>query len=123
MKRRLASLFLQDILQAMDRIARFVGDRDYETFAADELLTSAVVRQLEIIGEAAKNLPQGIRERYADLPWHLMARMRDRLSHGYWTVDYEIVWRVIQEELPALRPRIEVVLEEVKAEEDGWEGP
>jgi len=121
LKRRLASLFLQDILQAMDRIARFVGDRDYETFAADELLTSAVVRQLEIIGEAAKSLPQGIRERYADLPWHLMARMRDRLSHGYWTVDYEIVWRVIQEELPALRPRIEVVLEEVRAEEDGWE--
>lgn len=119
MKRRLASLFLKDILQAMDRIARFVGNRDYEAFVEDELLTSAVVRQLEIIGEAAKNLPQEVRERYPDIPWHLMARMRDRLSHGYWTVDYEIVWGVIREELPPLRPRMEAILEEVRRGEGG----
>ncbi|MFN3763847.1 MAG: DUF86 domain-containing protein [Anaerolineae bacterium] len=61
------------------------------------------------IGEATKNLPTAVRKRYPDVPWSSMARMRDRLSHGYWEVDYEIVWKVVREELPALRPRLQEI--------------
>ncbi|MCS6964606.1 MAG: DUF86 domain-containing protein, partial [Thermoflexus sp.] len=101
MKRR-HSLFLKDILDAIERIERFAGEVSFEEFVQNELLNSAVVRQLEIIGEATKNLPAVIRARYPDVPWSSMARMRDRLSHAYWIVDYEVVWKVIKEELPAL---------------------
>lgn len=102
-------LFLKDILEAMERIERFMGETNFNAFTQDEFLNSAVVRQLEIIGEATKNLPAAVRKRYPDVPWNSMARMRDRLPHGYWTVDYEIVWKVIKEELPALRPRFQEI--------------
>lgn len=86
-----------------------MGGTTFDAFVQDELLTSAVIRQLEIIGEATKNLPAAVRKRYPDVPWSSMARMRDRLSHGYWTVDYEIVWKVIKEEIPALKPRLQEI--------------
>ncbi|MGB9890451.1 MAG: DUF86 domain-containing protein [Anaerolineae bacterium] len=105
--KRQYTLFLRDILEAMERIERFVGETTFEAFVQDDLLTSAVVRQREVIGEATKNIPAAVRKRYPDVPWSSMARMRDRLSHGYWEVDYEIVWKVVREELPALRPRLE----------------
>ncbi|BDG29867.1 DUF86 domain-containing protein [Thermus thermophilus] len=110
MRRRRYTLFLRDILEAIRRIERFVGDRDFQAFAGDELLMSAVIRQLEIIGEAAKNLPEEVKGRHSQIPWSLMARMRDRLAHGYWTVDPEILWGVIQEELPSLKPRLAEIL-------------
>ena len=105
--KRQYTLFLRDILEAMERIERFVGEATFEAFVQDDLLTSAVVRQREVIGEATQNIPAAVRKRYPDVPWSSMARMRDRLSHGYWEVDYEIVWKVVREELPALRPRLE----------------
>lgn len=105
------TFFLKDILEAIDRIERFMGEKTFDSFVQDDMLTSAVVRQLEVIGEAAKNLPAAVRKRYPDVPWSSMARMRDRLSHGYWTVDYEIVWKVVKEELPALKPRLQEIYE------------
>ncbi len=105
------SLFLKDILEAIERIERFMGETTFEAFSQDDLLSSAVVRQLEIIGEAAKHLPAAVRNRYPDIPWSSMARMRDWLLHGYWTVDNEIVWRVIKEELPALKPKLREIYE------------
>lgn len=81
-------------------------------FTKNALLASAVVWQLHIMGEAAKNIPAAVRKRYPDIPWSRMARTRDRLSHGYGTVDYEIVWKVIKEELSALKPRLQEIYEE-----------
>lgn len=109
--KRVYTLFLKDILEAMEKIEQFMGERPFEAFVQDDLLTSAVVRKLEIIGEATKNLPAVLRHRYPDVPWSSMARMRDRLSHGYWEVDHEIVWKVVKEELPALRPRVQEIYE------------
>lgn len=105
------TFFLKGILEAIDRIERFMGEKTFDNFVQDDMLTSAVVRQLEVIGEAAKNLPAAVRKRSPDVPWSSMARMRDRLSHGYWTVDYEIVWKVVKEELPALKPRLQEIYE------------
>jgi len=61
-------------------------------------ILQAVVRQLEVIGEAPKHIPSHIRRKYPHIPWSSMAKTRDRLAHGYWTVDYEIVWKVLKEE-------------------------
>lgn len=115
--KRAYTLFLKDILEAMDKIEEFMGETPFEAFVEDDLLTSAVVRKLEIIGEATKNIPGAVRKRYPDIPWSSMARMRDRLSHGYWTADYEVVWKVIKEELPALKPRLQEVYEKEKGHE------
>lgn len=103
------SLFLRDILEAMQRIQEFIGDMTFAEFLQDDKTQSAIVRKLEIIGEAVKKLPPPVRKRYPAIPWSSMARMRDRLAHGYWVVDGEIVWQVVKEELPALKPQIEQV--------------
>ncbi|GBC99630.1 hypothetical protein HRbin17_02159 [bacterium HR17] len=107
--KRTYTLFLKDILEAMEKIEQFTGETSFDEFVQDDMRASAVVRKLEIIGEAAKNIPSAVRRRYPDVPWSSMARMRDRLTHGYWAVDYEIVWKVIRAELPALKPRIQEI--------------
>lgn len=106
------TLFIKDILEAMERIEEFVGEMSFEELLADDKTQSAVVRKLEVIGEATKNIPQHIRKRYPQIPWSSMARMRDRLSHGYWVVDCEIVWKVVKEELPNLKPKIKEIYHE-----------
>ena len=80
----------------------------------DDKTVSAVVRKLEIIGEATKNIPDKIKEKYPMLPWKEMAKIRDKLIHGYFSVDFEIVWKVIKEELPLLKPEIRKILQEEK---------
>ena len=102
--------FIKDILDAIEKIEQFVGDMGFEEFVQDDKTSSAVVRKLEIIGEATKNMPLTIRKKYSMLPWSSMAKMRDRLVHGYFVVDHEIVWKVVKEELPALKPKIEEIL-------------
>lgn len=86
--------FIKDILEAIEKIEEFVGDMDFDEFVRDDKTASAVVRKLEIIGEASKNITKSIRQKY-ELPWKDMARMRDKVSHAYFGVDYEIVWKVV----------------------------
>jgi uncharacterized protein with HEPN domain len=88
----------------------------FEEFVRDDKTASAVVRKLEIIGEASKNIPKSIRQQYK-LPWQDMARMRDKISHAYFGVDYEIVWKVIKEKLPEMKPIIRQILEEIKSDQ------
>lgn len=73
-----------------------------------------MVRKLEIIGEATKNIPKDVKMRYKILPWSDMAKMRDKIIHFYFGVDYEIVWEVIKERLPAIKPIILQMLKEIK---------
>lgn len=104
------SLYISDILRAIDLIDEFVVGMDFETFSRDEKTKSAVVMQLHVIGEAAKHVPDDLRRKYPDVPWKQLAGMRDRLSHGYFEVDYTIVWKVVESNLPELRPAIQTVL-------------
>jgi len=104
-------LFIHDILEAIQMAEEFVGAMSYEEFLADAKTKNAVVRQLEVIGEATKHIPSHIRRKYPHIPWSSMAKTRDRLAHGYWTVDYEIVWKVLKEEFPELKPQIREVYE------------
>jgi len=82
----------------------------YEDFLQDDKTASAVIRKLEIIGEAAKHVPMKVRQKHPELPWTEMARMRDKLIHGYFGVDHEIVWKVVKERLPALKASLEIII-------------
>jgi uncharacterized protein with HEPN domain len=84
----------------------------YAQFEADFRINFAVVRALEIIGEAVKRLPEGLYQRYPDIPWRGMAGMRDRIIHGYDNVDLQIVWDVVKRDIPQIKPKIEQILED-----------
>ncbi|MCL5987074.1 MAG: DUF86 domain-containing protein [Actinobacteria bacterium] len=107
-------LFLKDIVAAIGKIEEFIAGMDFDEFVTDDRTASAVIRKLEIIGEASKNIPDSIKRKYEVLPWKDMSRMRDKMSHAYFGVDYEIVWRVITERLPEIKPVISEILGEAK---------
>ena len=109
-------LFIQDIKECIEQIDKFVGTMALEEFKADEKTSSAVVRKLEIIGEATKNVPKEIRQKYKELPWSDMARMRDKIIHSYFVVDYEVVWKTIKERLPEIKPKIDAILEDLESQ-------
>lgn len=103
--------FLRHILAEADYLVEHSRHLRLETFARDETHRRAFVRSLEIIGEAAKRVPEEWRTRYPEIQWHEMARMRHRLIHGYFGVDYELVWDVITTKIPALKEQIGRILQ------------
>jgi uncharacterized protein with HEPN domain len=79
-------------------------------FLGDETLKRAFVRSIEVIGEATKNIPEGLRDEYPQIQWRAIAGMRDRLIHGYFGIDYDIVWDVLKNHIPALAETIDEML-------------
>lgn len=106
-------LFVKDILDAMEKIEEFVSDMSYEEFINDDKTLSAVIRKFEIIGEATKNLPYEIKEKYPELPWKEMAGMRNRLIHAYFGIDTKLVWDTIHMQLPKIKPELKKILDEL----------
>jgi uncharacterized protein with HEPN domain len=102
--------FVEDILDAMNKAEALLEGISYSQFETDFRINFAVVRALEIIGEAAKRLPEELRQRYPDVPWKGMAGMRDRIIHGYDNVDLEIVWDVVKRDIPQIKSKIERIL-------------
>ena len=99
--------YLDDILTSMDEVAEFTRGQTYESFAQDKKTVNAVIRSLEVAGEAAKSLPAGLRAKCPDVPWKRMSGMRDKRVHHYFGVDLRIVWSVVTDEFPPLRPLIQ----------------
>ncbi len=91
---------------AMERIGRYCAGLDFEAFCRNELVVDGVVRNLEVIGEAAKKVPPTIQQTYPALPWSQMYRMRNRISHEYFGLDLATVWRVATEHLPKNYPDV-----------------
>lgn len=89
----------------------------YEQFVADKKTINAVLRSIEVIGEAAKHVPEEICKRYPDVPWKEMAGMRDKVIHFYFGVDLGIVWLAVKERFPAIQPHVHAILEEVERTE------
>ena len=110
-------LFLQDIIDACRHIQAFVKGMDVDAFLLDEKTCSAVVQKFEVIGEATKNVPQSVRERYARIPWKDLAGMRDRLIHGYFGIDYYLVWETVEQDIPTLKFQIREILKDMDQKE------
>ena len=95
---RVYSDYLNDILDAIRKTAKFIDGLDFDQFVADEKTTFAVIRALEIIGEVTKHIPENIRNGYPKVPWKEMAGIRDKLIHGYFGVDTRVVWKTATED-------------------------
>jgi len=106
-------LYLKDIVDAMHSIEAFIAGLDLEAFEADDKTASAVMRKLEIIGEAVKQIPDDIRLKNPQVPWKEMAGMRDKLIHFYFGVDYQLVWRTVTERVPQVKADIQKLLEDM----------
>ncbi len=106
--------YLNDIITSIDDAEAFTEEMDFEDFITDKKTTNAVIRSLEIIGEAVKRIPDNIKDSHPELPWKYMAGMRDKLIHGYHGVDLEIVWKVVKEELPPLKPMMQKILDGIE---------
>jgi uncharacterized protein with HEPN domain len=104
--------YLHDILDAINDIESFVDDLSYDQFIKDRKTLNAVVRSIEIIGEASKNIPEPIKQKYKELPWKQMAGMRDKLIHAYFGVDTETLWKAAKNNIPTLKAAIQKMLKE-----------
>jgi len=102
MKPRDWTIYIDDILEAVARIRRYLDGKSFDEFCQDELTHDAVLRNITIIGEAARNIPDEVADRYPDIPWPEMRGMRNAVVHGYAAVDLSIVWDTTQADLPRL---------------------
>jgi len=103
-------LFLLDMLESADAAAQFVAGLEYETFAKNRLVRSAVIWELAIIGEAARNIPDELRQRYPDIPWPRIVAFRNVVIHRYFGTDWLEVWNTAVRNVPILREQIAAVL-------------
>jgi uncharacterized protein with HEPN domain len=106
------SLYLNDILNNSVKILEFVRNVNYLDFIKNDMMTYAVVRALEIIGEAVKHVPPSIKKKYPQIKWKEIAGMRDILTHEYFGINYKIIWSVIEEKLPGLISEMKVIIKD-----------
>ncbi len=107
------TVFLKHILDCIGKIERYLQGYDFEKFKNDEEKIDAIVRNVEIIGEAANNLTRDFRSKNPNIEWRKIVDTRNRIIHGYATVDLEIIWNIAQNDLGNLRTEIEKILEEM----------
>lgn len=113
MKERDYGSYIEDIVEHMNYAEEFIKDLTFEEFVSDKKTVLSVTKCIEIVGEATKHVPDSIREKYSEIPWKEMAGIRDRLVHGYFKVNLEIVWTTVIQEFPELRPMMEKVLNDI----------
>ena len=94
--------YLEDMLANAERAIRFSEGMDYDSFAKDEKSIYAVIRAIEIIGEASQKIPGNVKNKYTEVPWREIASMRNKLVHEYFGINIQVVWQTIREDLPAL---------------------
>jgi len=106
--------FLEDTLNAMEKAELFITDMTYEEFLKDEKTIFAVIRAIEVIGEALKHVPSELRQKFSDIPWRDITGMRDILVHEYFGVDLETVWETVKTDIPSIKPPIVELLDNLK---------
>lgn len=109
--KRNPKLFLEHILESITLIEEYTQDVTKETFMESMKVQDMVLRRLEIIGEAVKNIPEDIKSAHADIPWKSIAGMRDKLIHQYFSIDLKLTWNVVKNQLPTLKQNISAMLE------------
>ena len=109
MSKRDPLVLLEDIMLAIQKISRYTSQMDHDAFLSDDLVIDAVARNLEIIGEAARQLPEDFRRAHIQIPWTQIGGLRNRIVHDYFGLDLEIIWEIIQHDLPELEKQVRVL--------------
>ncbi|MBS4028590.1 MAG: DUF86 domain-containing protein [Ignavibacteriales bacterium] len=113
-KKRNIKLYLQDILDCLEKIERYTERMSFTDFLNDDKTKDSVVRNLEVIGEATKNIPDVLKERYATIPWDDIAGMRNKIAHEYFGINYDVVWHTLKDDLPDFGLQIAQIIREVE---------
>ena len=108
MKRRFR-LFIEDIIESIKLIEEYMGNTSKKNLGSNQKLKDSIVRRLEIIGEAVKNIPDSFRKKYPKIAWKDIAGFRDILSHAYFGVNLETVWKTVHEDIPYLKKEISAI--------------
>ncbi|MFA5295986.1 MAG: DUF86 domain-containing protein [Methanoregulaceae archaeon] len=114
MKQREYTDYLHDILDAMEKAVAFSRDLSEKEFLSDEKTVYATVRALEIIGEAAKQIPKHLKQRYPDIPWREMMAVRGKVIHAYFGVDGSVIWTTVHKDIPPVIPLIRHIIREIE---------
>ena len=114
--KRLYGDYLRDILDYSEKAMRFVQGVNFDDFCDDEEKVFAVVRALEVIGEAARHIPKSMRNKYPAVPWRKVTGMRDKITHEYFGVDLDVVWQTLHEDLTPLRDMVRKMLADLATE-------
>jgi len=104
--------YLDDIINAITKAEQFIGKMSFEDFEKDEKTIFAVVRALEILGEAAKKLPASLKNKYPKIPWREISGMRNKLIHEYFGVNLRVVWDTVKKDIPTIKPFLREIFEE-----------
>lgn len=113
MRNRPYKLFLEDIIGSIEKIDKYIKEMSFDDFQDNSLTIDAVIRNLEIIGEATKNIPPDIRSGYPDIPWGRMMGLRNIVSHKYFSIDLSIIWQIVTVNLPETKPLIEGMIKDI----------
>lgn len=112
MSKRPIDLLLSDICLAIDRIEQYIENLSFDAFSKDQKSVDAVVRNLEIIGEAANRLPDEFKEKYSEIEWYKVVGLRHRIVHEYFGIDLEIIWQILHKDLQELKRKIIEIMKE-----------
>lgn len=104
--------YLRDILDSINKVEQFTEGMDFEQFSSDTKTVYAVIRALEIMGEATRNIPNPVRQRHTTVPWREMVGIRNKLIHEYFGVNLEVVWETVEQDIPRLKPMVVLMIEE-----------